>query len=220
MFLCVHLSHNTSLYVLLWLNALECVLFSLHETAWQRMHKKRCWKMIGSPPAPGSKNPVLKLRSVRSIVMAPANTGSDSNSKNAVMSTLHTNNGNLCITNPGPRILKIVVMKLMAPRILLAPDKCKLKMAKSTAPPLWLVIWLSGGYTVQPVPAPTSTSAELRSSRSDGGRSQKLILFRRGNAMSGAPIIIGTNQFPYPPISAGITMKKIMRKAWAVMSTL
>ena len=32
----------------------------------------------------------------------------------------------------------------------------------------------------------------------------------RGKAMSGAPIINGTNQFPKPPMSAGITMKKIM----------
>jgi len=37
-------------------------------------------------------------------------------------------------------MLKIVVIKLIAPKILLAPDKCKLKIAKSTAPPEWLVI--------------------------------------------------------------------------------
>ena len=34
------------------------------------------------------------------------------------------------------------------------------------------------------MPAPTSTSAELKRSRSDGGRSQKLILFKRGKAIS------------------------------------
>ena len=42
----------------------------------------------------------------------------------------------------------------------------------------------------------------------------------RGNAMSGAPIISGTNQLPKPPISAGITMKKIMMTPCAVMKTL
>ena len=42
----------------------------------------------------------------------------------------------------------------------------------------------------------------------------------RGNAMSGAPIISGTNQFPKPPISAGMTMKKIMMTPWPVMNTL
>ena len=46
-----------------------------------------------------------------------------------------------------------------------------------------------------------------------GGNNQKLILFKRGNAISGAPIIKGTNQLPKPPIIAGITMKKIIIKA-------
>lgn len=77
-----------------------------------------------------------------------------------------------------------------------------------------------GGYTVQPVPAPASTIDEASKSRKDGGRSQKLMLFIRGNAMSGAPIINGTNQFPNPPIIIGITIKKIITKAWAVTITL
>jgi hypothetical protein len=47
----------------------------------------------------------------------------------------------------------------------------------------------------------------------DGGKSQNLILFIRGNAMSGAPIIIGTSQFPNPPIIIGITIKKIITNA-------
>lgn len=38
--------------------------------------------------------------------------------------------------------------------------------------------------------------------------------------MSGAPNMIGTNQFPNPPIKKGITKKKIMMKAWAVTITL
>lgn len=46
------------------------------------------------------------------------------------------------------------------------------------------------------------------------------MLFIRGNAMSGAPIIKGTNQFPKPPIMIGITIKKIITKAWAVTITL
>ena len=41
---------------------------------------------------------------------------------------------------------------------------------------------------------------------------QNEILFILGNAISGAPIIIGTNQFPKPPIIAGMTIKKIMIK--------
>ncbi len=42
----------------------------------------------------------------------------------------------------------------------------------------------------------------------------------RGNAMSGAPIISGTNQLPKPPIIAGITMKNTMMRPWPVTNTL
>jgi hypothetical protein len=48
---------------------------------------------------------------------------------------------------------------------------------------------------------------------------QNEILFIRGNAMSGAPIINGTNQLPKPPIIAGITMKNTMIRPCAVIST-
>lgn len=61
---------------------------------------------------------------------------------------------------------------------------------------------------------------DASSRRKDGGSSQKLMLFIRGNAMSGAPIIRGTNQFPNPPIIIGMTMKKIITKACAVTITL
>lgn len=46
------------------------------------------------------------------------------------------------------------------------------------------------------------------------------MLFMRGKAMSGAPIIMGTSQLPNPPIMIGITIKKIMTKAWAVTIVL
>lgn len=76
------------------------------------------------------------------------------------------------------------------------------------------------GYTVHPVPAPASTMEDAKRSRNDGGSSQKLMLFIRGNAISGAPIISGTSQFPKPPIIIGITIKKIITNAWAVTMTL
>ena len=41
----------------------------------------------------------------------------------------------------------------------------------------------------------------------------------RGNAMSGAPIISGTNQLPKPPISAGMTTKNTMIRPCAVIMT-
>lgn len=39
------------------------------------------------------------------------------------------------------------------------------------------------------------------------------MLFIRGKAISGAPIISGINQLPKPPIIMGITIKKIITKA-------
>ena len=76
-----------------------------------------------------------KLRSVSSMVMAPASTGSASSSRNTVTRIDHTNSGILCRVMPGARMLKIVVMKLMAPRIDEAPARCSDRMAKSTAGP-------------------------------------------------------------------------------------
>ena len=42
----------------------------------------------------------------------------------------------------------------------------------------------------------------------------------RGKTISGQPNIIGSNQLPKPPIEIGITIKKIIIKAWAVTITL
>lgn len=55
---------------------------------------------------------------------------------------------------------------------------------------------------------------------SAGTKNQNLMLFIRGNAMSAAPNIRGTSQFPNPPIKIGITIKKIIINAWAVTTTL
>ena len=63
---------------------------------------------------------------------------------------------------------------------------------------------------VHPVPTPASVNIDANNNSSEGGNNQKLILFIRGKAISGAPIIKGTNQLPNPPINVGITMKKII----------
>lgn len=183
-------------------------------------NQNRCWNRIGSPPPHGSKNEVFRLRSVSSIVIAAARTGRASSNIMAVIITDQTNNGILNIGIEAGFMLIHVVIKLIAPKIDDAPARCREKIAKSTDGPEWTMLLDRGGYTVQPVPAPASTyDDESRSSRA-GGRSQKLMLFIRGNAISGAPIIRGINQFPNPPIMIGITMKKIMIKAWAVTRTL
>jgi len=64
--------------------------------------------------------------------MAPANTGKDRRSKIAVIKTDQTNKGRLSREVFKLRMLMIVVIKLIAPKIEETPAKCKLKMAKST----------------------------------------------------------------------------------------
>ena len=183
-------------------------------------NQNKCWYKIGSPPPAGLKKEVLKFRSVKSIVIAPAKTGRDKRRRIAVSKTDQTNRGIRSKIIPVDRILMMVVIKFADPKIEEAPAKWREKMAKSTEGPAWAVSLAKGGYTVHPVPAPLSTVAEARRRDKEGGNSQNLILFIRGKAISGAPSIIGTNQFPKPPIITGITIKKIIIKAWAVTITL
>ncbi len=156
--------------------------------------------------------------------MAPASTGSDNSSRKAVTSTDQTNSGILCSVMPGARMLKMVVMKLMAPRIEEAPARCSARMAKSTAGP-GVPLLESGAYMVQPpatplVPGGPGTNREMTSSTKAAATNQKEMLFRRGKAMSGAPIISGTIQLPNPPMVAGMTMKNTMISPCAVTKTL
>ena len=69
--------------------------------------------------------------------MAPASTGSDSNNRKAVTRTDQANSGILCRVMPGARMLKMVVMKLIEPRIEDAPAICIDRITKSTAGPGW-----------------------------------------------------------------------------------
>ena len=61
---------------------------------------------------------------------------------------------------------------------------------------------------------------EVTSSTKAEATSQNEMLFRRGKAISGAPIISGTIQLPNPPMVAGMTMKNTMIKPCAVTNTL
>lgn len=63
-----------------------------------------------------------------------------------------------------------------------APARWREKIAMSTAGLAWAIFLERGGYTVHPVAAPPSTAAEATRRKRDGGRSQKLRLFMRGNA--------------------------------------
>lgn len=153
-------------------------------------------------------------------MIAPARTGRASKSKIAVINTDHTNSGIFSNLHIHLRILIIVVIKLIAPKIEEIPARCSEKIAVSTEYPLWKIELDKGGYTVQPVPTPWSINLLIINRYKDGIRSQNLKLLSRGKAISGAPIIKGTSQFPNPPIKIGIVMKKIIIKAWAVTIVL
>jgi hypothetical protein len=145
--------------------------------------------------------------------MAPANTGSDNKSKIAVIKTAQAKRGIRSKIIPKTRKFPNVLIKFTAPRIDLTPAKCNEKIAKSTDLPACAIFLERGGYTVHPVPAPLSTKDLDSSITKAGNKNQNLILFIRGNAISAAPNIKGTSQFPNPPIRIGITIKKIIIKA-------
>ena len=69
-------------------------------------------------------------------MIAPANTGKDNKSKTAVTTTAQPNNANLCNLIPGLLMFNIVVIKFIAPKRLLIPDKCRANIVKSTLGPL------------------------------------------------------------------------------------
>jgi hypothetical protein len=73
------------------------------------------------------------LRSVSSMVMAPASTGSASRIIQAVMKIDQANSGTLCSVMPGARMFRKVVIMLIAPRIDEAPETCTAKIARSIA---------------------------------------------------------------------------------------
>jgi len=154
------------------------------------------------------------------MVIAPAKTGKESNNKIVVNRTDQTNKGIRSVVIEVGRILIIVVIKLILPKIDEIPARWREKIARSTLAPEWKLIEARGGYTVHPVPAPVSIIEDNIRRESAGGSNQNLILFIRGKAISGALSIRGINQFPKPPIIAGITMKKIISRACEVRIVL
>jgi len=116
----------------------------MYTSGWPK-NQNKCWYKMGSPPPAGLKKEVLKFRSVRSIVMAPAKTGRDKRRRIAVSKTDQTKRGIRSKIIPGERILIIVVIKFAEPKIEEAPAKCNEKIAKSTDGPAWAVSLAKGG---------------------------------------------------------------------------
>jgi len=89
-------------------------------------------------------------------------------------------------------------MRFIAPSKLLIPDRCKANIAKFT-------------------PAPFSVLVANTNNIKLGTSSQKLILFSLGNAISESPTKSEINKLPSPPIIAGITIKKMISNACALI---
>jgi len=154
------------------------------------------------------------------MVIAAANTGKARTNKIAVKKIDQTNNGIRLQCKPIARMLIIVAIKFIAPNKDETPAKWRLKITQSTDGLLCPIKLLRGGYKVQPVPAPPSTHVEIRNSTKAGNNNQKLKLFRRGNAISGDPNMLGTSQFPKAPISIGMAAKNIITIPWDVTMAL
>lgn len=88
---------------------------------------------------------MFRFRSVSSIVIPAARTGSERRRSTAVISTAQTNKGVWYCEIAGGFMLIIVVIKLMAPRIDEIPAKCREKMVKSTEAPAWARLPARGG---------------------------------------------------------------------------
>lgn len=116
----------------------------MYTSGWPK-NQNKCWYRIGSPPPDGSKNEVLKFRSVRSIVIAPASTGSESSNKIAVIITDQTNKGICSKLIDDGCILRIVEIKLIAPKMEEIPAKWREKIAISTDELEWNIIFERGG---------------------------------------------------------------------------
>src|SRR5271168_3966322 len=103
------------------------------------------------------------------------------------MSQVQTNIGIFISVMPGARMLRMVTMMLIDPMIDDAPIRWIAKMAMSMPGPIWTD---NGAYSVQPAEvAPPGARNDVVSRIAAGGSSQKLKLFMRANAMSGAPTI-------------------------------
>src|SRR5581483_274801 len=135
----------------------------------------------------------------------------------AVISQVQQKSGSFMSVMPGARRLRIVVMMLIEPMIDDAPMMWMAKIVRSMPMPCWTE---RGAYIVQPEPgAPPGIKNVSTSRNAAGGSSQKLQLFMRAKAMSGAPIIIGMFQFA-KPTAAGMIAPKIMMRPCMVVSEL
>lgn len=78
-------------------------------------------------------------------MIAPANTGNESNKRTAVINTAQANKGILSSPIPKDRKFPKVLIKFTAPNNEEIPARCKEKIAKSTEAPAWAKLADKGG---------------------------------------------------------------------------
>src|SRR4051794_11069838 len=129
----------------------------------------------------------------------------------------HTSSGMRQNDMPGARMVMIVTRKFSAVAIDDAPANCT---------PIVKKIWPigvsveSGAYAVQPVEKePPGARNEAIIITPAIGSIQNDSAFRRGNAMSGAPIISGSTKFARPA-KTGMMNRKIISDAWTLKRPL
>jgi hypothetical protein len=88
----------------------------MYTSGW-KVNQNRCWYAIGSPPIAGLKNPVTPSLSVYSMISAAAKVGTATSIIMEVTNVAHTNSDVFISGRSGCFILRIVTMKLIAPRI-------------------------------------------------------------------------------------------------------
>merc|ERR1711976_720002 len=115
------------------------------ETSGWPKNQKRCWYRTGSPPPLGSKNVVLRFRSVRSMVIPAARTGREPINGIAVIISDQGKRGTRSMIIASVRIFQTVTTKLIEATIDDAPAKWREKIAISTAALLWATFLDRGG---------------------------------------------------------------------------
>src|SRR3954464_1749664 len=129
----------------------------------------------------------------------------------------HTSSGIRKNDIPGARMVMIVTRKFSAVAIDDAPANWTPTVKKS-----WPIGALvdNGAYAVQPLANdPPGMKNDASIMMPAIGSSQNDRAFRRGNAMSGAPIISGSTKFA-SPANTGMMNRKISSDAWTLNSPL
>src|SRR3954447_4121932 len=125
----------------------------------------------------------------------------------------HTSSGMRKNDMPGARMVMIVTRKFSAVAIDDAPANWTPTVKKS-----WPIGALvdNGAYAVQPLANdPPGMKNDASIMMPAIGSSQNDSAFRRGNAMSGAPIISGSTKFA-SPAKTGMMNRKISSEAWTL----